>query len=68
MKYSTQIGGLFLAIGGLVLFQFGFSEACSGEIMSKVGPILSAAPGLLLAYFDRLSKGDVNPLGFKDAG
>jgi hypothetical protein len=65
MKISKEISGIFLAVAGLLLVQFGFSESCSGEIMSKAGPLLGAAPGLLLAYFARWSKGDVTALGRK---
>ncbi len=65
MKYSTQIGGLVIAVAGLALFQFGFSEGCSSEIVAKLGPILAAVPGLLITYIGRLSKGDVHLSGVK---
>ena len=62
-NFSSEIGGVFVAIGGIILVQYGFSEGCSGEIIGKVGPLLGALPGLAVTYFARLRKGDVNPLG-----
>lgn len=68
MKISKEIGGIFLAIGGILLGSFGLSEGCSNEILAQLAPFIAAAPGLLLAYFGRLSKGDVNFLGKKKLG
>ena len=65
MKYSTQIGGIFLAVAGIALVQFGFSDSCSSEILAKLSPLAGAAPGLILAYVGRLSKGDVKLSGVK---
>jgi hypothetical protein len=62
---SKTIGGIWLAVGGLVLVQFGFSDSCSNEIVAKLSPILGAAPGLALAWWARKKKGDVNAAGIK---
>jgi len=64
-NYSTQIAGVLVAVGGILLVQFGFSEQCSGEITSKLLPLAGALPGLAAVYFGRLSKGDVHLSGVK---
>lgn len=65
MKYSLTTGGILVSVAGLFLVQYGFTEACSGEIMSKIGPILGALPGLVLAWIGRVRAGGVNALGVK---
>lgn len=62
---SKQIAGIFAAIGGLLLVQFGFSDSCSSEILSKGLPLLGALPGLALTYWARVSKGDIGFSGVR---
>ena len=64
-NYSNQIAALLVVVVGIGVAQFGFSEACSGEITEKMVPILGAAPGLIYGYLARLSKGDVKLSGIK---
>ncbi len=69
--YSKQMAGVLVAVGGILLVQFGFSEACSGEITSKLLPLAGAVPGLAITWFGRVFAGkttpadEVNVLGFK---
>lgn len=60
---SKQIGGIWLAVGGLLLVQFGFSDVCSNEILAKATPVLGALPGLVLTYIARIKAGGVNIFG-----
>jgi len=59
MQLSKEMSGLLIAFAGIALVQFGFSETCSGEIVSKLGPLLGALPGLLVTGIARRSKGDI---------
>lgn len=65
MGYSKEMGGIIIAIGGMLLVQFGLSDGCSGEVMAQLGPVIGALPGLAMSWFARVSKGDVTKLGFR---
>jgi hypothetical protein len=59
--FSLTQGGILVAVLGTVLVRFGFTEACSNEIVS-VAPLLV---GGITAWIGRYRKGDITPLGFK---
>ena len=65
MKYSLTTGGLLVAVAGLVLVQYGFSDTCSDEIIAKASPLLGALPGIVMSWIGRVRQGDVTKLGFK---
>lgn len=59
------IGGILIAVGGTLLVQFGFSDSCSGEILSKLNPLLGALPGLVMAWIGRVRAGGITLGGFR---
>lgn len=61
MNYSLTITGVVVSVMGSLLLHFGFSEACSNEIVT-LAPVLV---GGALSYFGRLRQGDINALGMK---
>jgi hypothetical protein len=65
MNYSVTIAGIIGAIALPLLGQWGFSEACSHEILGVGLPTILALPGLITAYIGRVRQGDVNVAGFK---
>lgn len=65
MQYSVTIAGLVAAVGLPLLGQWGFSEACSQELLGVGVPYLLSLPGIVVAYFGRLKHGDIKISGFK---
>lgn len=65
MGYSKEISGLLIAVAGIALVQFGFSENCSNEIVAKVSPLLGALPGIAIAWIARVGRGDISYGGFR---
>jgi len=63
--YSLTFGGIFVMIALPLLVQFGFSEGCSNELVTKLEPILSMIPGAIMALIGRYRKGDITLAGFK---
>lgn len=61
MNYSLTIGGVIVSVAGSVLLHFGFSEACSNEIVT-LAPVIV---GGVMSYFGRFRKGDIDALGRK---
>lgn len=57
--------GILTSIAGPLLVQFGFSDACSGEITGKVVPLVAMLPGALLAQWGRVRLGGVNKFGVR---
>ena len=64
-NFSLTTTGILTALAGPLLIQWGFSEACSGEISGIVVPLLAALPGALIAQFGRVRAGGVSALGFR---
>lgn len=60
---SKEILGVFVAVAGVVVGSFGFSEGCTNEIVAQAMPLVAALPGLLTTYFARVSRGDVSYSG-----
>lgn len=63
MNYSVTIAGIIGALALPLLGQWGFSDACSQEIMGIGVPYFLSIPGLLVAYLGRVRQGDVNLFG-----
>lgn len=61
MKYSTTLAGVLVSVLGSLFVSWGFSEACSSEIVAWVPVILGGA----ISWFGRVKAGGVNVLGFK---
>jgi hypothetical protein len=59
--YSLTHAGILVAVAVPVVVHFGFSEACSGEIVNYVLPLL----GGVLAWIGRIRAGGVTVGGFK---
>ncbi len=64
-KMSTEILGVFISALGAIIVGWGFSDACSNEIVEKALPLIGSLPGLITTYVARFRKGDVNVLGAK---
>lgn len=65
-NYSTTQAGILVMIGGTLLIYFGFSEACSQEIISLSNAwIVPLLGGGAFAWIGRAKKGDLTPLGFR---
>lgn len=60
-KISMTIVGVFIAVGGSLLLNIGFSQSCSNEITTLLPTII----GGVISYIGRLRQGDITPLGFK---
>ena len=58
---SLTITGIAVSLVGTLLLKFGFSEACSSEIIQNTPLVI----GSLVAYWGRIRQGDVNFLGVK---
>lgn len=58
---SLTISGVFVSVIGTLLVKYGFTEACSSEIITNV-PLIA---GGLMAYIGRIRKGDVNLFGVR---
>ena len=66
MGYSKRAGGILLAVAGMTLVEFGFSDTCSTEILAKASPILGALPGLVLSWIGSMTaKGPITLGGFR---
>ena len=65
MNYSMTQGGLLVAVVGILLVQFGFSDSCSNEIIAQTSPIVGALPGIIMAWVGRVRAGGVTILGMK---
>lgn len=64
-KYSLTQGGIIAAVAGIFLVQFGFSDTCSNEVITKLLPVIGALPGVATAWIGRWRKGDITLGGFK---
>lgn len=58
-NFSLTYAGILVAVLGPVLVQYGFSEACSGEISN----VAVAAVGGLIAAYGRYRVGGITALG-----
>ena len=65
MQYSMTMGGILLSAVGVIVAQFGFSEACGSELTAKLVDLLLPLPGLLMAWWGRMRMGGVTILGVK---
>lgn len=59
--FSLTQGGVLVAVVGSLLIKFGFSEACSNEIIS-LSPVLV---GGVMSWIGRWRKGDITLAGFR---
>ena len=64
-KYSVVILGLLTTALLPMIGEWGFSEACSTEIIGIGTDKLLMLPGLVLAWYGRFRQGDINVLGAK---
>lgn len=58
---SLTLGGLWVAVTGTLLMQFGFTETCSNELVANLPLVV----GGLTAWYGRVRQGDVNILGLR---
>lgn len=64
-KYSLTTAGLLVAVALPLLVQLGFSEGCANELTSKLTPIVSALPGIVMAWIGRIKAGGINAFGVR---
>lgn len=60
-NYSLTISGIVVMVAGTFLVEWGFSESCSNEIVTKA-PLLI---GGLMAWIGRVKAGGINALGVR---
>lgn len=60
-KFSLTQGGILIAVVGSILTSMGFSEVCTGEIITQIPLFVGGA----LAWIGRWRQGDVTIFGFK---
>lgn len=60
-NYSLTQAGILVAVVGTLLVHFGFSEACSNEIITITPTIV----GGITAWIGRARKGDLTLGGFR---
>lgn len=63
MNYSVTIAGILGAVALPLLGEWGFSEACSQQIMGIGVPYFLSLPGLVIAYIGRQRHGDLKLSG-----
>lgn len=65
MKYSQTMAGVVVSVIGGFVVTFGLSESCSGEITSKIAPMVPVVIGGAMSWIARFKKGGVTLGGFK---
>jgi len=65
MNYSTTIAGLIGAVLLPILAQWGFSEACSTEVLGLSTPFLLSLPGIAMAWIGRVKAGGIHFSGMR---
>ncbi len=60
---SKIIIGLIVAGVGSLIATFGFSDTCSSEILAKVTPFIGTLPGIVYAWWARVTDKDTAPVG-----
>lgn len=58
-NFSLTISGIIIAVAGTLLVDYGFSESCSSEIITKI-PLLA---GGLMAWIGRVKAGGITVAG-----
>jgi len=62
-NYSAVFAGVIAMIGLPMLVNVGFSDTCSNEIVTILGPMI---PGAILTLWGRIRLGGVNMFGYKE--
>lgn len=65
MKFSTTIIGILIMVAGTLLVQWGFTEACAGEITEKLTSLIPLLGGGGLAWYGRYKAGGITAFGAK---